>query len=58
MTLTPFEGVCIDTGKMMNITWLHDLSFMICATPCSYSDQVFDTRNIQVRQKHLTVFEI
>jgi len=47
MTQTPFKGVCIDTGKMMSITWLHVLSFMICATPCSYSDQVFDTWNKQ-----------
>ena len=47
MTQTPFEGVCIDTVKMMSITWLHVLSFMICATPFSYSDQVFDTQNIQ-----------
>jgi len=51
MTQTPFEGVCIDTGKMMSITWLHVLSFMICATPCSYYDQVFDTWNMQGTSK-------
>jgi hypothetical protein len=46
MTQTPFKGVCIYTGQMMSITLLHVLSFMICATPCSYSDQVFDTWNV------------
>lgn len=51
MTQIPFEGVRIDTGKMMSITWLHVLSFMICATPCSYSDQVFDTWNMQGASK-------
>jgi hypothetical protein len=51
MTQTSFEGVCTDTGKMMSTTWLHVLSFMIYATPCSYSDQVFDTQNIQGTSK-------
>jgi hypothetical protein len=56
MTQTPFEGVCIDTGKMIGRTWLQVLSFMICATPCSYSDQVFDTWNKQSVSKTLDSF--